>query len=323
MLSGLLGNLTGSAMDQLGLRKHLERGVRVLDRVDRPAFFASFETEGAVQYFYEPFLEAFDPDLRKQLGVWYTPIEIVRYMVGRVDQVLRTELNLPDGLADERVVVLDPCCGTGAYLVETLRLIQTRLTETHGEALAPGLLRKAATERIFGFELLPAPYVVSHLQLGLLLARGHAPLKGEQRAGVFLTNALTGWDPAEDGKRQLNLYIFQPDYEKARAVKRDQPILVILGNPPYNGYAGVTQSEEERRLSEDYRTVRSGPTPQGQGLNDLYVRFFRMAERRITEGQPGHGIVSFISNYSWLDSLSCPGMGSATSKPSIGSGWTI
>lgn len=308
MLSGLLGAVNGPAMEQLGLREHLERAVRVLDRVDRPAFFASFETEGAVQYFYEPFLAAFDPVLRRELGVWYTPVEIVRYMVGRVDQVLRTELNIPDGLADERVVVLDPCCGTGAYLVETLRLIQSRLTATHGEALAPGLLRKAATERVFGFELLPAPYVVAHLQLGLVLARGHAALEGDQRAGVFLTNALTGWDPAEDAKRQLNLYIFQPDYEKARAVKRDQPILVILGNPPYNGYAGITQSEEERRLSEDYRTVVDGPKPQGQGLNDLYVRFYRMAERRIVEGEPGRGVVCFISNYSWLDSLSCPGM---------------
>ena len=92
-----------------------------LNRVDRAAFFATFEQSHAVQYFYEPFLEAFDPELRKELGVWYTPPEIVQYMVARVDTVLREELDIADGLADPRVVVLDPCCGTGAYLVEVLQ----------------------------------------------------------------------------------------------------------------------------------------------------------------------------------------------------------
>ena len=89
--------------------------------MDRASFFDQFEEGHAVQYFYEPFLEAFDPQLRKDLGVWYTPPEIVQYMVARVDTVLREELDLPDGLADPRVYVLDPCCGTGAYLVEVLK----------------------------------------------------------------------------------------------------------------------------------------------------------------------------------------------------------
>ena len=88
-----------------------------LNRVDRDAFFARFQETDAVRYFYEPFFQAFDPELRRQLGVWYTPREIVRYMVERVDRVLRTELGIADGLADEQVWVLDPCCGTGAYLV--------------------------------------------------------------------------------------------------------------------------------------------------------------------------------------------------------------
>ncbi len=85
-----------------------------------------------MQYFYEPFLEAFDPELRKELGVWYTPPEIVEYMVARVDQVLRSELEIPDGLADPRVVVLDPCCGTGAYLVEVLNTIAETLQRQGG-----------------------------------------------------------------------------------------------------------------------------------------------------------------------------------------------
>ena len=104
-----------------------------LNRVDRAAFFERFVEDHAVQYFYEPFLEAFDPELRKQLGVWYTPPEIVQYQVARVDAALREELDIPDGLADPRVFVLDPCCGTGAYLVEVLRKIDKRFEEEKGE----------------------------------------------------------------------------------------------------------------------------------------------------------------------------------------------
>ena len=110
-----------SAPTRLGplrLVEVLDWAEAALNRVDRALFFARFEEEYAVQYFYEPFLQAFDPELRKQLGVWYTPPEIVEYMVERVDTVLRTELDIADGLADPRVYVLDPCAGTGSYLVE-------------------------------------------------------------------------------------------------------------------------------------------------------------------------------------------------------------
>ena len=107
----------------LKLDEVLDWAAEALNRVDRASFFATFEQSHAVQYFYEPFLEAFDPQLRKDLGVWYTPPEIVQYMVARVDTVLREELGIADGLADPRVVVLDPCCGTGAYLVEVLNKI--------------------------------------------------------------------------------------------------------------------------------------------------------------------------------------------------------
>src|SRR5205807_3419341 len=111
----------------------LEWTATVLNRVDRDIFFAKFHEAEAVQYFYEPFLEAFDPELRKQLGVWYTPPEVVKFMVARVDTVLREEVNISDGLADPRVFVLDPCCGTGAYLVEVLRKIAETLKEHKGE----------------------------------------------------------------------------------------------------------------------------------------------------------------------------------------------
>ena len=295
----------------LGLNEVLDWTAAALDRVDREAFFARFNEGEAVPYFYEPFLEEFDPALRKQLGVWYTPAEVVRYMVARVDRALKDDLGIEDGLAAENVYVLDPCCGTGAYLAETLKRIAANLQGKGLGALAGAQVKKAATERVFGFEIMPAPFVVAHLQVGLTMQALDAAFSddGEERAGVFLTNALTGWDK-ETGKEPKQLQMFMPELmeerDRAERVKQDTPVLVILGNPPYNGFAGMAV-DEERELSEAYRTTRKVKKPEGQGLNDLYVRFFRMAERRIAE-KTGRGVVCFISNYSWLDGLSFTGM---------------
>ncbi len=133
-----------------------------------------------------------------------------------------------------------------------------------------------------------------------------APLAedGSERAGVYLTNALTGWEPRTS--KPLPLPELEEERDWAERVKQDTPILVILGNPPYNGFAGMGV-DEERELSDAYRFTKRVRRPEGQGLNDLYVRFFRMAERRITE-KTGQGVVCFISNYSWLDGLSFTGM---------------
>lgn len=306
---------TPDRLGPLGVSEVLDWTCARLNDVDRAAFFERFGEEHAVQHFYEPFLQAFDPELRKRLGVWYTPPEVVQYMVARVDTVLREELDIPDGLADPRVHVLDPCCGTGAFLVEVLRKIAETLRAKGDDGLVASDLRRAAKERVHGFELLPAPFVVAHLQLGLLLAREGAPLseKKGDRVGVFLTNALTGWEPpTEEAKKRLTqLQLGFPELAEERdaaaAVKRDAPILVVLGNPPYDGFAGVAEVEEERILADAYRTTKRAPKPEGQGLNDLYVRFFRMAERKIVEGTK-RGVVCFISNYSWLDGLSHTGM---------------
>ena len=299
-------------LQPLGLVEVLDWTAAALDRVDQPAFFARFNAgEGAgqdpaVPYFYEPFLEAFDPALRKQLGVWYTPAEVVRYMVARVDRALKDDLGIPDGLAAENVYVLDPCCGTGAYLAEVLRRIAANLEGRGLGALAGARVKQAATGRVFGFEIMPAPFVVAHLQVGLTMQDLDAPLAddGTERAGVFLTNALTGWEPRTT--KPLPFPELEEERDRAERVKRDTPVLVILGNPPYNGFAGMAV-EEERELSDAYRTTRRVRRPEGQGLNDLYVRFFRMAERRIAE-KTGRGVVCFISNYSWLDGLSFTGM---------------
>ena len=293
-------------LQPLGLVEVLDWTAAALDRVDRAAFFARFNEGEAVPYFYEPFLEAFDPALRKQLGVWYTPAEVVRYMVARVDRALKDDLGIADGLAADNVYVLDPCCGTGAYLAETLKRIAANLKERGLGALTGARVKQAATQRVFGFEIMPAPFVVAHLQVGLTMQALDAPLSddGNERAGVFLTNALTGWEPRV--QKPLPFPELEEERDRAERVKQDTPVLVILGNPPYNGFAGMAV-DEERELSEAYRTTKRVRRPEGQGLNDLYVRFFRMAERRIAE-KTGRGVVCFISNYSWLDGLSFTGM---------------
>ena len=293
-------------LQPLDLVEVLDWTAAALDRVDRPAFFARFNEGEAVPYFYEPFLEAFDPELRKQLGVWYTPAEVVRYMVSRVDKALKDDLDIPNGLAAENVYVLDPCCGTGAYLAEVLRRIAANLESRGVGALTGARVKQAATERVFGFEIMPAPFVVAHLQVGLTMQDLGAPLAddGMERASIFLTNALTGWEPRTT--KPLPFPELEEERDRAERVKQETPILVILGNPPYNGFAGMAV-DEERALSEAYRTTRRVRRPEGQGLNDLYVRFFRMAERRIAE-ETGRGVVCFISNYSWIDGLSFTGM---------------
>ena len=306
VLRALFHQLSGPGrLQRLDLVEVLDWTAAALDRVDRAAFFTRFNEGEAVPYFYEPFLEAFDPELRKQLGVWYTPAEVVRYMVARVDKALKDDLGISDGLAAENVYVLDPCCGTGAYLAEVLRRIAANLEGQGLGALAGARVKQAALERVFGFEIMPAPFVVAHLQVGLTMQDLDAPLAddGTERTGVFLTNALNGWEPRTT--KPLPFPELEEERDRAERVKQETPILVILGNPPYNGFAGMAV-DEERELSGAYRTTKRVRRPEGQGLNDLYVRFFRMAERRITK--TGQGVVCFISNYSWLDGLSFTGM---------------
>lgn len=309
VMQALFGQIvTPAHVGPLELEDTLDWASSTLNRVDRASFFSAFEEGKAVQYFYEPFLEAFDPELRKQLGVWYTPPEIVQYMVARVDMVLREELNIMDGLADPNVFILDPCCGTGSYLIEVLKHIYQTLKSKGTDALLASDLKQAALKRVFGFEILPAPFVVSHMQLGLLLQNLGAPFSEipYERAGVYLTNALTGWEPLDPEKEkafQAMLTGFPQLLEEqadARKVKQQVPILVIMGNPPYNAFAGTATTKEERDSVAPYKEglIKKWGIKKFN-LDDLYVRFFRMAERRIVE-QTGRGVVCLISNLSYL-----------------------
>ena len=294
-------------LQSLDLVEVLDWTAAALDRVDRDAFFNRFNEGEAVPYFYEPFLEAFDPALRKQLGVWYTPRRGGALHGG------------PRGPRPQGRPWHRGWAGRRERLhprpLLRHRGVLGRDAEAHRRQPAgpgPGRPHRRAGQAgggrngVFGFEIMPAPFVVAHLQVGLTMQALDAPLSddGNERAGVFLTNALTGWEPRT--QKPLPFPELEEERDRAERVKQDTPVLVILGNPPYNGFAGMAV-DEERELSQAYRTVKEVRKPEGQGLNDLYVRFFRMAERRIAE-KTGRGIVCFISNYSWLDGLSFTGM---------------
>ncbi len=318
-------------IQELGLRPHLDLATETLHRVDADAFFRRFqlpsvkphrapeaggEATAAILYFYEPFLEAFDPELRKTLGVWYTPREVVHYQVKTVDRLLREELACERGFADEKVVVLDPCCGTGAYLIEIMKCVAEQLESEGAEALMGEALLDAATRRLIGFEILAAPFVIAQLQMFLILSELGAKPSADQRPAVFLTNALTGWD----GPEQMKLHFpeLQAEYDAAQTVKRAGKIIVVIGNPPYNRFAGIPLAEEAD-LVDHYKGIRRddkgrqvGPSElytrwgiRKQLLDDFYIRFFRLGERCIGE-RAEYGVVSFISNYSFYTGRSHP-----------------
>lgn len=304
MVSALFAQLnTPSRLTALNLVELLTWTGDALNRVDRASFFSKFEENQAIQYFYEPFLQAFDPVLRKQLGIWYTPPEVVRYMVKRVDQVLREQLDVEGGLANPDVVVLDPCTGTGSYLIETLKVIAETLAERGEDALAGNDLKAAATQRLFGFELLPAPYIVAHLQVGLALLAAGAPLEEGERAAVYLTNSLTGWSQGVKPEAVALFPELEAEREAAANVKQHERIVVVIGNPPYNAFAGVGTADELGTTSTYKQGLLERWGVRKYNLDDLYVRFFRLAEHRIAE-MTTRGIVCYISNYSYLDDSS-------------------
>ena len=200
------------------------------------------------------FAQLSDPGRLQSLGL----VEVLDWTAAALDRVGRAaffsrlnedDMSIPDGLAAENVYVLDPCYRTGAYLAEVIRRISLNLGEQGLSALTGMAVKKAATERVFGFEIMPAPFVVAHLQVSLTLQNLDAPLAdaGTERAGVFLTNA--GWEARTN--KPLLFPGLEEERDRADRVKQETSILVILGNPPYTGFAGLAV-DEERELSDAY-----------------------------------------------------------------------
>jgi hypothetical protein len=274
-------------------------------------------------HFYEDFLAAYNPKKRKARGVWYTPEPVVDFIVRAVDDVLKTEFGLADGLADtskvtvdwdtgqddpktgkprtirkevHKVQILDPATGTGTFLAKTVQLIADRV-----KARAPGkwsgYVEQDLLPRLHGFELLMASYAMCHMKLDMMLAQtGYKPSANPPRLSVWLTNAL---EPAE---REVKDLFFQPLAEEARGaseVKRQTPIMCVIGNPPYSGHSSNFGDWIERLMS-DYKVSPELKRPaQAKWLSDDYVKFIRMSEHLIE--QNGEGVLGFITNHSYLD----------------------
>ena len=249
-------------------------------------------------HFYEDFLRAYDPAKRKTRGVWYTPLPIVRFMVRAVDALLQRDFGLPQGLADSgllpgrpqhRVQILDPATGTGTFLAEVVRQIYSTFTGCEGAW--PQYVGAHLLPRLFGFELLMAPYAVAHLKLETLLRQtGYTTARGP-RLGIYLTNSL-------EGETEFQAFPGFIDQEAAgaNAIKRSGRVMVMLGNPPYN-VASSNQSKWIKGLVADYKRNLGERTINS--LSDDYIKFIRLGQHYIERN--GRGIVAYVCNNRFLD----------------------
>ena len=267
----------------------------------RTAFAARNHLEDPVIHFYETFLAEYDPQRRVDRGVYYTPAQVISYIVRSVDSLLKTDLNRPDGLAADDTLILDPATGTGGFLLAVLDHIRGYVTETYGAGEWTQYVNTQLVKRIFGFELLVAPYTIAHLKLSLFLqAQGHA----DERLGIYLTNTL---EQPDEMQPSIPFAGFISDEANAAlSVKRDKPLLVILGNPPYP-QDSANPSREGRKLTfigeliEDYKPTDGkllGIKDQTKYLQADYVKFIRWAQWRIDKN--GEGIIGYIVNNNFL-----------------------
>lgn len=290
-----------------GLTAALEATARSLSWTDRDQVATALGAGGgrAIEHFYEPFLAAFDPDLRRKLGVWYTPRAVADYQVARVHHELVERLGLADGLADPQAIVLDPACGTGTYLAAVLRFIfDFHLDQGREIDEAARLTAQAARERIIGFEILPAAHVICQLHLGQMLrdeigAEPGAPLR------LYLCNALTGWGTG--AAPALPLPGLDADLEAALKVKGEEPVLAIIGNPPYEGYSAAETPDEQLLARTWTEPLYREWKVRKHRLGDLYVRFWRASVSKITD-LSDRGVICFITNRKWLAGRSAPVM---------------
>ena len=303
---------------------------------------ADFGKRGArqdpIMHFYETFLAAYDPALREQRGVYYTPEPVISYIVRSVDRLLRERFGCPEGLADHgkaryrdddgtereahRVLVLDPACGTGSFLYAVIDHVREHYQTSGRAGMWRGYVKDHLLPRLFGFELLLAAYAMAHLKLGMQLAALDLPQAARdtwaypfdpgERLRVYLTNTL---EPGEDQAPTMfgPLRALTAEASAAAGVKRDLPIMVVLGNPPYSG-SSANDSRRDGRLTwigeliEDYKRVdgKHYGEKSRSWLQDDYVKFIRFGQWRIQ--QSGAGILAFITNHRYLNNPTFRGM---------------
>jgi predicted helicase len=266
-------------------------------------FHQKINQEDIVIRFYEDFLAAYKPKMRERRGVYYTPEPVVSYMVRSVDELLKDKFNKPLGIADPEVMILDPACGTGTFLLYIFQLIYKRFQESP-EALTEGLedkswsgyVKERLLPRVFGFELLMAPYAICHLKLGLFLEETGYQFDSGKRLKVFLTNALD--DSVKKAEVLFEEFIAE-EANQATEVKRDLPIMVVVGNPPYSVNSANNSNWATNLVRDSYYPKDAIKEQNPKLLLDDYVKFIRFAQHRIE--QTGYGILGFISNHGYLN----------------------
>lgn len=283
-------------------------------------------------HFYEDFLAEYNPKLRKSKGVWYTPQSVVGFIVRAVDEILQKEFNLPEGLADysmiekdvaveqsidkhsadgmkhekrrfHRVQILDPATGTGTFLAEVVNQIYDRYRDQQG--IWQQYVEQHLLPRLNGFEILMASYAVAHLKLDMLLSETGYTHQSEKRLRVYLTNSL---EDSNNEPRTLFARWLSREATEANAIKRDCPVMVMIGNPPYSG---ISQNNGEwiTKLIADYKVEPGGKEKLQEKktwLNDDYVKFIRLAENYIDN--KGEGVIGFITNRSFIENPTFRGM---------------
>jgi predicted helicase len=297
--------------------------VQLLSQVDMGSILENFgqrtRQEYPVVHFYETFLAAYNAALRKSRGVYYTPEPVVSFIVRSVDAILKDRFDLPLGLADNakdpvtqkpRVQILDPATGTGTFLYEVVKQIYRNLEEIGMANHWDSYVQDNLLNRLFGFELLMAPYAIAHLKLGLQLKELGYQFKGKQRLGIYLTNTL---DEALKKSEILFGQFVAQEANEASTVKRDTPVMVVLGNPPYSGHS-ANKSEWIAGLVKDYYFVDGLPLGEQNPkyLQDDYVKFIRFGQWRID--CTGSGILAFITNHGYLDNPTFRGMRQSLEK---------
>lgn len=310
-LRKMFGHIAGPDLDER-IVWAVDDLAELLNRADIAAILQDFgkrtRREDPVVHFYETFLAAYDPKMREARGIYYTPEPVVSYIVRSVDHILKTDFGLPAGFADSskikvknpdtkekadvhKVLILDPAVGTGTFLFSVIDLINESFKGNKG--LWSSYVSQHLLPRLFGFELLMAPYAVAHMKLGLQLAETGYDFKTDERLRIYLTNTL------EEAHELTGLPLFtQWLAEEANAagkVKQEAPVMVVLGNPPYS-VSSQNKGDWISRLLKDYKKDLN---ERKLNLDDDFIKFFRFAQWRIE--QTGYGILAFISNHTYLD----------------------
>lgn len=332
--------ITGPDLDDEPFAGYVADLVTLLGHTDIHAVLADFgkrtRQEDPTVHFYETFLAAYDPHLRKLRGVYYTPQPVVSFIVRAVDEILKTRFGMKAGLADTttvtfpdkspgapkgakktqpKVLILDPATGTATFPYAVIDHIRQSFMQQNNAGLWNGFVREQLLPRLFGFELLMASYAVAHFKLALQLAAFDLPesqrkdwayhFTGDERLNIFLTNTLD--QPHTWTGLPLFTQFLANETLQANKVKQDLPIMVILGNPPYSGQSS-NNSEWARSLVHDYYFVDGKPLGEKntKWLQDDYVKFIRWAQQRIE--RTGSGVLGFITNNGYLDNPTFRGM---------------